>query len=114
MGIPFTKCARGARAQGKEWDVGVTLRGLINGNAAWSLGGRANGSHPGPDSCPKCGGLVAVRFDPRIGREAYCLNCGWTPLTTLAAHVVTAEEWRRIAELRRRGRALALAGVAGD
>lgn len=82
----------------------------VNGNGKAAANGRANGSPPRPEGCPKCRGCVALRSDLWIGREAYCLNCGWTPLTTLAVHVMAAEEWRRIVELRRCGRALALGG----
>ncbi|WP_447859721.1 hypothetical protein [Nitrospira calida] len=81
-----------------------------------------NGREPagGPDArpgrnghgagCPKCRGLVLARIDLHLGWEPYCVNCGWTPLTSLEAHRAPEAETRVLAALRRLGRVLAQAG----
>lgn len=54
--------------------------------------------------CPKCSGCVLERPDPYVGRERYCVNCGWTPLTSLEAHQIDGRELARLRELRQYGR----------
>lgn len=53
--------------------------------------------------CPKCEGCVLERYDLYVGWEPYCVNCGWTPLTSLDAHRISEEELRALGELRRWG-----------
>lgn len=30
-------------------------------------------------NCKKCGGCILSRYDPVVGIEPYCVNCGWIP-----------------------------------
>lgn len=68
--------------------------------------GDRNGA--GGRRCPKCAGLILERSDLWMGWERYCVNCGWTPLTVLEAHVLSSAEWELVELLRRRGRALVI------
>lgn len=73
-----------------------------------------DGNGAGGRRCPKCKGLILERSDLWVGWERYCVNCGWTPLTVLEAHVLSSAEWELVETLRRRGRALVIASAGGS
>jgi hypothetical protein len=89
---------------------GVAINGTTRLNGVVVNGTAVKRRRPVDGGCPKCAGCVLMRYDPAVGVETYCVNCGWTPLVQLDRFASPPEERRHMEALRRAVRRLVFVG----